>query len=183
MRRLLSIAAMTVILAGCIPAAAPPPRASRPMPAPAPAPPPAPVAVPAPAPTASDDWNEWPVTPGDWTYRRDGRGSVAMFGTGFGADGTLMTLRCEAQRHAVRLSVTGAPGGARVTTTSMTRSLHLQPDGEAPGQVGAAIPAGDGLLDAIAFSRGRFVVAPHAGRVLVVPPYAEIGRVIEDCRE
>lgn len=140
-----------------------------------------PTPAPAPRPTVTGDWNDWPVTPGDWTYRRDGRGSVASFGAGGGT--ALMTLRCDAARRSVRLSVQGAPGGARVTTTSMTRTLHLQPAGEAPGRVAAALPVTDGLLDAIAFSRGRVVVAPHGGPTLVVPPYAEIGRVIEDCRE
>ena len=40
----------------------------------------------------------------------------------------------------------------------------------------------DPLLDAMAFSRGRFVVEQPGQAPLVLPPYAEIGRVIEDCR-
>ena len=40
----------------------------------------------------------------------------------------------------------------------------------------------DPLLDAIAFSRGRFVIEQTGQPPLVLPPHAEIGRVIEDCR-
>jgi hypothetical protein len=38
------------------------------------------------------------------------------------------------------------------------------------------------MLDAMVFSRGRFVVDRAGAAPLVVPPYAELGRVIEDCR-
>ena len=38
------------------------------------------------------------------------------------------------------------------------------------------------MLDAMVFSRGRFVVERTGAAPLVVPPYAEIGRVVEDCR-
>ena len=40
----------------------------------------------------------------------------------------------------------------------------------------------DELLDAMAFSRGRFVIEQAGAPTLVVPAYPEVGRVIEDCR-
>lgn len=172
MRRLFSPIALVLILAGCVPAAAPPP--------PAPPPPePRPSPTPTPVPLAAD-WNEWPVTPGNWVYRRDQRGSIALFGPA-GAD-ALMTLRCDLGRRTLYLSVHGPADGATIRTTSLTRAIPLQPTGGEAGYVAAALPSADPLLDAIAFSRGRFVVAPSGGEALVVPPYAEIGRVIEDCR-
>ncbi|WP_447406455.1 hypothetical protein, partial [Clostridium perfringens] len=41
----------------------------------------------------SDDWRDWPVTPGTWTYRRDARGGLALFGPA-GSD-ALVSLRCD----------------------------------------------------------------------------------------
>ena len=40
----------------------------------------------------------------------------------------------------------------------------------------------DALLDAIASSRGRIAFTVGAQPSLVVPPWAEASRVIEDCR-
>jgi hypothetical protein len=51
----------------------------------------------------------------------------------------------------------------------------------APRLVGT-IPARDPLLDAMAFSKGRFAVEVTGGAPLYVPAYPEVTRVIEDCR-
>ena len=40
----------------------------------------------------------------------------------------------------------------------------------------------DPLLDAIAFSRGRFTVESESGAMLVLPAWPEPARVVEDCR-
>jgi hypothetical protein len=48
--------------------------------------------------------------------------------------------------------------------------------------VAAALAVNDPLLDAMAFSRGRVAIQQDGAQTLVIPPYAEIGRVIEDCR-
>ena len=168
--RALLLATPVLAMTACVPRAAPPPPApTRPV-----ASPPA-----APAPLAAD-WRDWPRTPGIWTYRQDARGSLALFGAP-GAD-ALLTLRCDRAARQVYLSRAG--GDTRpltIRTTSLTRAVPVQPTGGAPAYVAAALAARDPLLDAMAFSRGRFVVE-QAGAPLVVPPYAEIGRTIEDCR-
>jgi hypothetical protein len=51
-----------------------------------------------------------------------------------------------------------------------------------PAGVELTLPARDPLLDAIAFSRGRFAVAVPGEPTLYVPSWTEISRVIEDCR-
>jgi hypothetical protein len=175
-RSTLAIAAIAAvaILAGCVPAASPPPPTPAPRPTPAPAPSPTPVPLGA-------DWNDWPVTPGDWVYRQDGRGSIALYGP-VGSD-ALVTLRCDRGRSTLYLSVHGPASSATVRTTSLSRAIPLQSTGGDAGYVATALTPSDSLLDAMAFSRGRFVIAPGGGQnPLVVPPYAEIGRVIEDCR-
>ena len=44
------------------------------------------------------------------------------------------------------------------------------------------IAAADKLLDAIAFSRGRFALEAAGQETLYLPSWPEISRVIEDCR-
>lgn len=166
------VAATGALLTACVPQPVAPP----------PAPSPAPVTRPAPPViAASSDWRDWPLTPGTWTYRRDGRGSIALFGVG-GSDAR-MTLRCDADRRQVFLSVAGSvPAALTIRTTSLTRAVPVQPTGGTPAYVATALAPTDGLLDAMGFSRGRFVIQQPGGSTLVVPAWAEIERVTEDCR-
>lgn len=167
------VAASGALLTACVPQPVAPP--------PAPAPDPVVRTAPPPPAATSSDWRDWPLTPGTWGYRREGRGSIAAFGVA-GADPRL-TLRCDADRRQVVLSVAGgAPAALTIRTTSLTRAVPVQPIGGAPAQIAAALAANDGLLDAMGFSRGRFVVEQPGGATLVVPAWAEIERVTEDCR-
>ena len=93
-----------------------------------------------------------------------------------------MTLRCDRTRATLYLSLHGPAASATVRTTTLNRTIALQPTGGDAGYPATALGTADVLLDAMAFSRGRFVVERAAQPPLVVPPYAEIGRVIEDCR-
>ena len=129
---------------------------------------------PPPAPLASD-WNDWPFTPGDWQYRSQPGGTTARFAAG------VLSFRCDRSSRQVTLGgLADAP--ATIRTTSMTRSITpATPDRIAMGSI-AIFAANDPLLDAIAFSRGRFVIEQAGQPPLVLPPQAEIGRVIEDCR-
>lgn len=146
-----------------------------------PAPPPRPVAAPpAPAPLAAD-WRDWPMAAGTWRYAPDARGSVATFGQA-GGD-AVAVLRCDRSGGRVFLSVAGgAPGTLTVRTTSTTRALPVGATGGTPPYLAATLTPADPLLDAIAFSRGRFVLSLAGARPLVLPAWAEVGRVIEDCR-
>ncbi|WEK42798.1 MAG: hypothetical protein P0Y64_15785 [Candidatus Sphingomonas colombiensis] len=163
----------TLALASCV--SAPPPVQKPIAMAPAPAPPP----VTAPPPLAND-WNDWPLTPGTWRYAADSRGTRAMFGNGGDAN---VVLRCDRGAQRMYLSRTGtATTPLIVRTSSATRSLPVQPTGGAQPYVAAALATNDPLLDAMAFSRGRVAIQQDGAPILVVPTYAEIGRVIEDCR-
>ena len=172
MRLPLALAAL-LILAGCASKPVPPPTAPKPVALPRPAPLP-PVAQGA-------DWRDWAGTPGDWVYRVDGRGSIALFGAR-GGD-ALLTLRCDGAAGMLYLSRGGAVAAPlTLRTTSLTRNVTVQPTGGMPAYVAAALTPRDPLLDAIAFSRGRFIVEQQGAATLVVPAWAEVGRVIEDCR-
>ncbi|RDE07125.1 hypothetical protein [Sphingomonas aracearum] len=176
MKRFLPVLALGALVAACVPPATPPaPGGRTPLPQPA-----SPRPRPAPAP-AAQDWRDRPYTPGDWVYRQDARGSLALFGPP--NRDALLTLRCDRQRGQMFLSRPGAaPAALVIRTTSLTRTLQAAPTGGEPPYVAAALLPRDPLLDAMAFSRGRIVVEVAGAAPLVVPNWAEIGRVVEDCR-
>lgn len=169
MRRLSVSAAALLALAACVaPSEPPPPRPAPPVPTPTPTPAP-------PPPPASADWRDGPLTPGTWTYRAEPGGSVASFGT-------VLTLRCDRARRTVRLSrpaASASPAQVNVRTTSLARTLTLQPTA---GELSVELPAQDSLIDALGYSRGRFVMEGGGMPTLVVPAWAEILRIAEDCR-
>lgn len=165
MRKLLPLFALSLV-AGCVPRVAPPP-------APRPAPPP-PAPTPTPVPTPSGDWRDWPVTPGDWHYQPTASGSVALFGT---AGAPRFAMACDRATRSVRLyREQPAAGAMTIVTTSMTRMLPTQ-------SAGATLAASDPLLDAMGYSRGRFIVEQAGVPPLVIPAWPEIERVTEDCRK
>ena len=165
--------APVILLAGCVPPGAPPAPETVPSPTPRPVP-----VIPTPPPVT--DWRDLPRTPGDWQYRGLGNGSMATYGVRGAAP--VATLTCNRTARQVTMAfATARPAAGVVTirTTSTQRSLGVQP---LAGGVGVALPAGDKLLDAIGFSRGRFVVEGVGIGRLVLPSWAEILRVTEDCR-
>jgi hypothetical protein len=149
-----------LLVIGCVPAE---PRDTAPVPPPV-------VAMPAPPPPLAADWTDWPRTPGDWRYERSGAVSRAVFRPAG------VSLACDADRR-LRLRIDGrAPAPLTVRTSFSVGTLT-------PGADGAfAIEANDRLLDAIVFSRGRFTLQQAGAPPLVLPPWAELGRVVEDCR-
>lgn len=151
--------------------------------APAPA---VPVPAPAPAPVAtpSGDWLDWPVTPGDWSWRQVPGGSIASFGMPGAAP--LFSMRCEQGHGRIQLTarITGqavAPG-MTIRTTSTLRTLEASETRGSEQWMVASVRAHDRLLDAMGYSRGRFVVALSGERPLVLPAWSEVLRVVEDCR-
>jgi hypothetical protein len=171
----LSLSAL-LILAGCSTTNMVPPPAA---PVPVPVPPPSPTPLPPPPPSA--DWRDWKLTPGTWAYRQDARGSIALFGQA-GADAEL-TLRCDRARARVYLSRRGAGATSfNIRTTSLEQRLAVLPTGGTPAYLAAELGVRDPVLDALGFSRGRFVMEAEGLPVLVVPAWAETLRVVEDCR-
>lgn len=70
-----------------------------------------------------------------------------------------------------------------IVTTSDTRPLSADPAPQGQPQLIATLAANDALLDSMAFSRGRFAVEVNGLPTLYLPAWAEVGRVIEDCRK
>lgn len=176
---LLPLAAVAV-LAACIPAAPPEPEPAPPPVIPDPQPSQAPEEVVTPV---YDDWMDAPQTPGDWTYRAVPEGSAAFFAQPPAE--ALFAFRCDRNARAVSLVRGGsATGPVQMTIRSETRdrTLTASPTGEQLPTIRAVVSSQDPLLDAIAFSKGRFAVEVDGMRTLYLPAWPEITRVIEDCR-
>ena len=106
-----------------------------------------------------------PIAPGQWSYVVTATGSEARY------DGYL-TIRCDRATRTVTVMRPGvAPGVLTIISDTTTRNLS----------VGGRLLASDPILDAIAFSRGRFIVS-GGGATLAIPSWPEAARSIEDCR-
>jgi len=118
---------------------------------------------------------------GSWSYRAISGGSEAFFADAAGAK--RLVLRCtRAQRivSIVRSEVPAAASTLSVWTTSTARSVPSRY--LATRELAADLAAADPLLDAIAFSRGRFATGAAGAPMVAVPAGPEPTRVIEECR-
>jgi hypothetical protein len=127
------------------------------------------------------DFSYSPVSTGAWGYREIAGGSEASFVDGAGT--TRMVIACGKITRLVTLSRVSAAPAASLSfwTSSSSRSLSArfdQPSGRVIAQLGGTDP----LLDALAFSRGRFAAMMPGSPALVLPAGPEVAHVVEDCR-
>lgn len=177
-RRFAPIAVVSLVallaLAGCqaIPHAEP---VARPVPAPAPPPPPPPAA------DTGQSWEEASVAPGDWSYDQSGVESVARFGPTGAAP--LVSLRCVKASRRIILQGAGLGSGTALTIRTSYGALQWAADAPA-GITGLSVTraASDPGFDWIAYSRGRISLETAGAPRLIVPVWAELVRIIEDCR-
>jgi len=171
--RMVGIALLLSVIAACSSqreaAPAPTPKAT-PRVAPPPPPPPPPRAT---------NWRDMPATPGTWRWSMEGNRSVARFGN------DVLVLSCNREAGTVTLIRPGEAQGAvpmTVLASSGNRNLTAQAIAGPPPVVALTLPARDAVLDAMAFSRGRFAVETAGLPTIYVPSWPEVSRVIEDCR-
>lgn len=162
-------------LSACVPP--PPPPAPQPAPKPV-APAPTPVQPLRPA----AEWIDWPLAAGDWVYRRDARGSIALFGPSGG--NATVTLRCDTGLRRVYLSREGSGAGGKmvVRSSSSMKEFTASPTGATPAYPAVEITPTDPILDAMALSRGRVAIEADGTQPIAIPSWAEITRIVEDCR-
>jgi len=131
-------------------------------------------------PVASNLEYSMPVE-GSWAWSATAGGSEAVFSNASAAP--QFTIRCTRSNRRIALIKTAASASPTmwVWTSSQQKNLPAIYD-SAAGTVTAELGAYDPLLDAIASSRGRIGFSTSGVAALVVPPWAEVGRVIEDCR-
>lgn len=171
--------ALSFTVAACVPA---PDSTPTPTPAPTSAASPAPPPAPAPTPTY-DDWMDAPRTPGDWTYRSESGGSIALYGEP--RSEARFSMRCDRARRTITMMRAGTATTEvpmRIRTESADRVVAARPTGGELPYLSATVPAGDSILDAMALTKGRFAIATQGMPTLYLPAWAEVTRVIEDCR-
>ena len=176
--------ALSFTIAACVPA-----PDSTPAPKPTPTPSPVQTAPPPPAPAPApprEDWIDEARTPGEWTYSNGGAGGAARYVDSRGAP--VFSILCLADDARIALVRHGAGSGTpAMTIRTETRDRMLNTRGLSPDEAGrpaiaAYLDRTDPLLDAMALTRGRFAVEIPGLSTLYLPPWAEVTRVIEDCR-
>jgi hypothetical protein len=118
---------------------------------------------------------------GSWSYAATGDGSEATFSNASGQPQLWIRCTRSTRRVALIKPAAAASPSLWVWTSSKTQSLPATYDA-ASARVSADLWAYDPLFDAIAGSRGRIGFSTSGLAALVVPPWADVGRVIEDCR-
>ena len=178
-----SALALTFTVAACS-GEAPPPA---PTPAPSPAPSPVATTPPPPPPVVNEpryeNFLDAPQTAGTWTYINEPGETLAIFGTS--PNNPVFAVRCSAGRIELGRMTSQAMTGARVMsikTETTTRQLQATARSGRVNVVAATLSANDSLLDAMAITKGRFAVGTEGMRTLYLPAWAEVTRVIEDCR-
>ncbi len=82
----------------------------------------------------------------------------------------------------LRTGTAGGPLPATIVTTSTRRMVTAQPFAGPPAVMAIRLAARDAILDAMAFSRGRFAIEVAGLAPVYAPSWPEVARVIEDCR-
>lgn len=138
-----------------------------------------------PAPAASNGIDT-PLTPGAWRYQDygDGRGKRSLFSD---PDGEyLFSLGCVTEPNGPEILIVriGRPQKRDLTMAirAETSQRTLQAKQASPSIIAVAVTASDPLLDAMALSKGHFAVETEGEPTLILPSWAEVSRVIEDCR-
>jgi hypothetical protein len=122
-------------------------------------------------------------TVGDWRYSGGGQRTTAAFGPA--RSEAVFSLQCEPARRTIIILRSGRASGPvplRILTETRDRALTASPAGNEIPTVTFALPASDPILDAMAFSKGRFAVEVAGMPTLYLPSWPEVTRVIEDCR-
>ncbi|NBU83409.1 MAG: hypothetical protein EBS21_02180 [Sphingomonadaceae bacterium] len=176
--RLITIAGTvlaTLLLTACA-TTPPPPRPAKPVVGPS-------IAAPIAPPVAN--WEDRRPTAGDWIYRAEPRGGVALFGRSqASAD---LVVACDRTNGRITLSRFGLmPSGQVVQmtlrATDASHSYPAQASALLPGYISAELAAKDPQLDAMVHSRGAFLISLAGTEDLIVPAWAEFARVVEECR-
>lgn len=118
---------------------------------------------------------------GNWTWSPIAGGSQASF-----VDRSVrpqLIVQCTRATRRVTISkpASAAAPSLDIWTSISTRSIPATFN-PATSRLSADLAPFDPLLDAIAFSRGRFAVSVLGQPPMVLPSWADVARVIEDCR-
>lgn len=134
------------------------------------------LSMPTEKPETPENWREWPIASGQWDWRLENGLSIARFDDG------LVSIACDMTHRQVTLSrrkeTAGRPTLTFVTTNQVSRFEGI----EETDRISVTLDGDDEVLDAVAFSRGRFALLAAGHASVSLPSWPEINRIIEDCR-
>src|SRR6476646_6778043 len=116
-------------------------------------------------------------TAGSWSYAAVPDGSEAVFANGTGSPQLFVHCTRATRRVTISRPTAAAAASISVWTSSLERSVPSSFN-PASGRLTIDLTNFDPLLDAIVSSRGRIAFTVAAQPALVVPPWAEVARVI-----
>ncbi|MEM1133212.1 MAG: hypothetical protein AAGH53_09755 [Pseudomonadota bacterium] len=138
-------------------------------------------------PTLPEDWRDWPLLKGRWSYewvydgaQRNDRGdSYANFTDEDGVKSTFISCQPDEKRIVFSVGASERPDNFSIRTTFNNTVLN-----SSYTQQTASVerPAASVIWDEIIYSRGSFAVRLGQGRGVRLPTAPEIARVVEDCR-
>ena len=118
---------------------------------------------------------------GSWAYASVADGSEATFRDASARPQLVIHCTRAARQVTIAKPATGAAPFLLIWTTSASRNLPASFN-PMTARLSATVAANDPILDDLAFSRGRVGVTVSGVAPLVLPAWAELSRVIEDCR-
>ena len=118
---------------------------------------------------------------GNWSYAPAVDGSEAVFSNASGNPQLWVHCTRPTRRVTISRAATTAAQALNVWTSSQTKEM-VASFNPATGRLTSDFGNYDPLLDAIVSSRGRVGFSYGAQPPLIVPAWAEIARVVEDCR-
>lgn len=118
---------------------------------------------------------------GNWSFAQTAGGSDATFVNASALAQLIIRCTRATRRVTILRPASAAAPFLNVWTSAQSRQLPASFN-PLTGQISVELAASDTILDAIAFSRGRFGVSVSDAPALVVPAWAEPARIIEDCR-
>jgi hypothetical protein len=131
--------------------------------------------------TAQRDFTYATPIGGNWSYAATSDGSEATFLNA--ASQPQLIVHCTRATRRVSIAkpaIAGAPF-LLIWTTTQTRNAPASFN-PATSRLTADFAGFDPLLDALSFSHGRIAFSVTGTPPLVLPPWPEIARVVEDCR-
>lgn len=130
-----------------------------------------------------DNWADQPRLPGDWSYVQEPGETFALYGNG--GEQMHAIVRCDLNTRKVGIGLFGITDQSAIMsvhTETMSRELQASQRSSAQPLMAAEVDANDRLLDAMAVTKGNFAIHVPGARIAYLPGWAEVTRVIEDCR-
>jgi len=118
---------------------------------------------------------------GNWSYSAQPGGSEATFVNAAGQPQLAITCTRGVRQVTISKPATVIAPFILVWTSALTRNLPSSYN-PATRRLSATVSAYDPILDAMGFSRGRIGFSALNQPALIVPAWAEVSRVVEDCR-